>query len=116
MAKNNYDHHHNYRTVNSKHKIYRCIVEGCPHSIVASLLIGRRAGCTTCGGVFIVTKDHLRRANLTCIGCGITPGLRNTEINPIKSLRIKRDKPATMSEIMEQAKRSILAMELNEDS
>lgn len=98
LARNSYDHFHIYKALNADHKSYRCMVEGCPHIISFSMLMGRKAGCSTCEGTFTVLKEHNRRTNLTCIGCGITPGLKRTETNPLK-------KKATMESILAHAKK-----------
>jgi hypothetical protein len=36
----------------------------------ASTMIGREAVCPECEGKIIITDEHLRRTNITCIGCG----------------------------------------------
>lgn len=94
-------HLHSYKAINTKRKIYRCTLEECHHSINAQLIVGRRAFCGTCEGEFIVTKDHLRRTNLTCIGCGISPGLKKTEDNPLKQDKVD------ISDLMKKARESI---------
>lgn len=70
MSREAYKHHHKYKAVNSNRKMYRCTIVGCPHSMPASTMIGRKAECPECGGDITITEEHLRRTNITCIGCG----------------------------------------------
>ena len=70
MSRTQYDHLHHYKAVNKNKKVYKCTVPECPHSVNASLMIGREAGCPECESKVIITAEHLRRENITCIGCG----------------------------------------------
>jgi hypothetical protein len=70
MSRAKYNHIHKYRAINSERKMYRCTIEGCPHSISAVLLVKRQAMCPACDTVFTVSEEHLRNQNIACIGCG----------------------------------------------
>jgi DNA-directed RNA polymerase subunit RPC12/RpoP len=102
LAKTTYDHLHQYRSVNTKKKLYRCTVEDCIHTISASLLEGRKAACPVCDSEIIVTTEHLRRAKITCIGCGAMPGKGKNQDNPLTSAEslINRAKLALASRVL----------------
>lgn len=69
MARVRYDHIHKYMGVNINKRQYRCIIEGCTHIISASLLLGRKAACTTCGEELTVGEENLRRRYIAHINC-----------------------------------------------
>ena len=74
MSSPSYTHIHTYVGVSGMRKQYRCMKLGCPHVISASLLAGREAECPNCKRRFFVTREHLRRRKVACIGgCGLPP-------------------------------------------
>lgn len=77
-----YDHVHIYKAINSDRKLYRCQIPECPHSERASALIGRKAHCPECNTDLIITEEHLRRINITCIGCGRKGFAKNFKHGP----------------------------------
>lgn len=71
MSKAVYDHNpHSYKALNSNKRVYKCTISGCTHSINAAMLLGRKAKCPECETILVVTEEHLRRINITCVGCG----------------------------------------------
>lgn len=65
-----YDHIHRYRAINEDRRMYKCQVEGCRHTINASIMEGRIACCPKCESEVKITSEHLRRRVIACIGCG----------------------------------------------
>lgn len=53
--------------------MFRCVKAGCPHSVSAKMLNGRRAECPHCQNTFIITKEHLRRVKVHCMKCQHNP-------------------------------------------
>jgi hypothetical protein len=64
-------HPHMYAAINQRRKQYKCVVVNCTHLMAATHMEGRQAKCHFCPKTFTVTKDHLRRARISCIGCGL---------------------------------------------
>jgi len=93
-------HTHTYFAVSPKRRLYRCIRQRCTHSIAAILLAGREAECPQCGQHFFVTKEHLRRRKIACIGCGLKP-------KSITSLPVPVEPPTPPQEFTKPEKRSI---------
>lgn len=107
MSRERYDHDHIYRAVSSNLKMYRCVRQGCVHSINAVSMLGRKAMCPACETTLIIDEDNLRRRNITHVGCGGKVGsAKHMKPNPdvlkgvdIKNLfdRIKQTAPSSSS-------------------
>lgn len=68
MSRTLYDHVHSYRALNERMRMYKCTLVGCPHTNNAAALEGQRAKCPKCKNTIVITKEHLRRVIIGCIG------------------------------------------------
>jgi hypothetical protein len=68
MAKNSHVHQY-MRDQFGKQTIYRCMLPGCPHYILAKLVLGRKSLCNYCGAEFIIDKHNSQLRRPHCPEC-----------------------------------------------
>lgn len=64
-------HIHTYKRTRTK--AYNCTDPTCFHSQPRHMLGGKLAKCPYCTTTFIITSNHLRRANIWCLACDKLP-------------------------------------------
>lgn len=73
------DHLHQYKAITPQRRSYRCLSTGCPHTIPASLIVGRTAQCPTCGETLTVTEEHIKNSLIACKGCNPRSPIKMTK-------------------------------------
>jgi hypothetical protein len=79
MAKK--DHIHKYfRDKLGKQFIYRCMLPGCPHYILAKLVLGRESLCNYCDTKFVIDKHNATLKKPHCPDCVV---VHNAKPRPV---------------------------------
>lgn len=68
------EHIHTY--VRFKKKFYKCNHPKCTHFALKELILGKESACPSCGTVFILTREDLKRATPKCKNCSNTKEAR----------------------------------------